>query len=72
MAQEQTMNADAAAADATTEYVLERTQREYERLRAQARLWARSTGSVLAQVGLGAGASCLDARRGEHDRLRLR
>ena len=65
------MNADTAAADATTEYVLERTQREYERLRAQARLWARSTSSVLAQVGLGAGASCLDAGCGPGETMRL-
>jgi SAM-dependent methyltransferase len=65
------MNTDTAAPNATSGYVLERTQGEYERLRAQARMWARSTGSVLAQVGLGPGASCLDAGCGPGETMRL-
>ena len=65
------MSANTAAADATSEYVLERTQREYERLRAQARLWARSTSAVLAAVRLGPGASCLDAGCGPGETMRL-
>jgi ubiquinone/menaquinone biosynthesis C-methylase UbiE len=65
------MSANTVAADTTSEYVLERTQREYERLRAQARLWARSTRSVLAAVGLGPGAKCLDAGCGPGETMRL-
>ena len=42
-------------------YALGHTPEEYERLRAQARAWETATGRLLDQVGLGPGASCLDA-----------
>ena len=53
------------------EYALERTPREYERLRAQARMWEPATARLLDQVGLGAGASCLDAGCGPGETMRL-
>jgi ubiquinone/menaquinone biosynthesis C-methylase UbiE len=42
-------------------YALGHTPEEYERLRMQARVWEVATGRLLDQVGLGPGASCLDA-----------
>ncbi len=60
-----------AAVGVTSEYVLERTEREYERLRAQARIWARSTAGLLDLVGLGRGSSCLDAGCGPGEVMRL-
>ena len=52
-------------------YALGRTAPEYERLRAQARAWEPATGRLLDQVGLGAGASCLDAGCGPGEVMRL-
>jgi SAM-dependent methyltransferase len=52
-------------------YALERTPREYERLRAQARTWEPATARLLDRVGLGAGASCLDAGCGPGETMRL-
>lgn len=52
-------------------YVLGRTPEEYERLRAQARVWEAATGRVLDQVGLGPGARCLDAGCGPGETMRL-
>jgi SAM-dependent methyltransferase len=46
---------------ARTAYALERSPEEYERLRAQARVWETATGHVLDRVELAPGASCLDA-----------
>jgi trans-aconitate methyltransferase len=52
-------------------YALGHTPREYERLRAQARMWEAATGRVLDQVGLLEGASCLDAGCGPGETMRL-
>jgi SAM-dependent methyltransferase len=54
-----------------TEYALERTPSEYERLRAQARVWEPATVRLLDQVGLTPGASCLDAGCGPGETMRL-
>ena len=51
-------------------YVLGRTQEEYERLRAQARVWEEATGRLLDQVELGPGARCLDAGSGPGETMR--
>jgi len=51
-------------------YALGHTMAEYERLRAQARMWDAATGRLLDQVGLGAGASCLDAGCGPGETMR--
>jgi SAM-dependent methyltransferase len=52
-------------------YALGRTAHEYERLRGQARGWEHATGRLLDQVGLAAGASCLDAGCGPGETMRL-
>src|SRR5580693_2686474 len=52
-------------------YALGHTPEEYERLRAQARAWQAPTGRLLDQVGLGPGASCLDAGCGPGETMRL-
>ena len=52
-------------------YALERTAREYERLRAQARVWESATERLLDQVGLAPGATCLDAGCGPGETMRL-
>lgn len=52
-------------------YALERTPQEYERLRAQARVWEAATERLLDQVGLAPGASCLDAGCGPGETMRL-
>jgi ubiquinone/menaquinone biosynthesis C-methylase UbiE len=52
-------------------YALGRTPEEYERLRAQARVWEEATGRLLDQVGLAPGASCLDAGCGPGETMRL-
>ena len=51
-------------------YALGHTPREYERLRMQARAWQVATGRLLDQVGLGPGASCLDAGCGPGETMR--
>ena len=51
-------------------YSLGRTPREYERLRAQARVWEAATARVLDQVGLEKGARCLDAGCGPGETMR--
>ncbi len=51
-------------------YALGHTQKEYERLRMQARSWEVATGRLLDQVGLGRGASCLDAGCGPGETMR--
>jgi len=55
----------------TSSYSLGHTPLEYERLRAQARVWEVATGRVLDQVGLPKGASCLDAGSGPGETMRL-
>jgi len=52
-------------------YALGRTPGEYERLRAQARVWESATGRLLDRVGLAPGASCLDAGCGPGETMRL-
>ena len=52
-------------------YALGRTPEEYARLRAQARVWEAATGRMLDQVGLAAGASCLDAGCGPGETMRM-
>src|SRR5882724_15170 len=52
-------------------YALGRTAPEYEQLRTQARAWEPATGRLLDLVGLGAGASCLDAGCGPGETMRL-
>ena len=51
-------------------YALGRTMLEYERLRTQARMWEVPTGRLLDQVGIGPGASCLDAGCGPGETMR--
>jgi ubiquinone/menaquinone biosynthesis C-methylase UbiE len=52
-------------------YALERTPDEYERLRAQARVWEPATGRLFDQVALAPGATCLDAGCGPGETMRL-
>ena len=52
------------------DYVLGRTQDEYARLRAQARVWAQATGRLLDQVELARSARCLDAGCGPGETMR--
>src|ERR1700722_13395901 len=52
-------------------YALGHTPEEYGRLRARARAWQAPTGRLLDQVGLGPGASCLDAGCGPGETMRL-
>ena len=51
--------------------MLGRTQQEYERLRAQARVWEQATGRLLDHVELARGARCLDAGCGPGRRCAL-
>ncbi len=51
-------------------YALGHTAEEYERLRMQARGWEVATGRLLDQIGLGPGASCLDAGCGPGETMR--
>jgi ubiquinone/menaquinone biosynthesis C-methylase UbiE len=52
-------------------YALGHTAEEYDRLRAQARVWEAATGRLLDQVGLAPGARCLDAGCGPGETMRL-
>jgi SAM-dependent methyltransferase len=71
---------DARAADAVEhrgmtilvdDYALGRTPEEYERLRAQSRVWEAATARLFDQVGLGSGARCLDAGCGPGETMRM-
>ena len=55
----------------TSRYALGHTPQEYERLRAQARVWEDATGRVFDQIGVPRGASCLDAGCGPGETMRL-
>jgi SAM-dependent methyltransferase len=55
----------------TDDYALARTPEEYERLRAQARVWESATARRLDQVALATGARCLDAGCGPGETMRL-
>jgi SAM-dependent methyltransferase len=52
-------------------YALGRTTEEYERLRAQARVWESAAGRAFDQVALAPGATCLDAGCGPGETMRL-
>jgi ubiquinone/menaquinone biosynthesis C-methylase UbiE len=52
-------------------YALARAPQEYERLRAQSRVWEAATTRVLDEVGLAPGQSCLDAGCGPGETMRL-
>jgi trans-aconitate methyltransferase len=52
-------------------YVLGHTQEEYERLRAQARVWEAATARLLDRIELGRAARCLDAGCGPGETMRL-
>jgi ubiquinone/menaquinone biosynthesis C-methylase UbiE len=64
---------DTAAVSAASDhgYALGRTAEEYERLRAQARVWEAATCRLLDQVELAPGARCLDAGCGPGETMRL-
>lgn len=53
------------------EYILERTSKEYQRLRIQAKLWETTTAQVLQQAGLEAGMRCLDLGCGPGEVMRM-
>jgi ubiquinone/menaquinone biosynthesis C-methylase UbiE len=55
----------------TDRYAGERSAREYERLRRQARTWEEATLRILDRVGLDPGARCLDAGCGPGETMRL-
>ena len=59
------------APERAKDYALGRTPEEYERLRAQARVWEAATGRLLDRVSLAPGASCLDAGCGPGETMRL-
>ena len=61
----------ASSGTPVADYSLERTPREYERLRAQARMWEPATARLLDRIPLGAGAACLDAGCGPGETMRL-
>jgi SAM-dependent methyltransferase len=52
-------------------YILGRTEAEYARLKAQARVWEPVTLRVLAAAGLARGMRCLDAGCGPGEAMRL-
>jgi ubiquinone/menaquinone biosynthesis C-methylase UbiE len=52
-------------------YALERTSREYERLRTQARFWEPATRRVRAAIGVSPGSRSLDVGCGPGEGLRL-
>jgi SAM-dependent methyltransferase len=53
------------------DYVLGRTEREYERLRAQSRVWGAATERLLDHVAIAPGSRCLDAGCGPAETTRL-
>lgn len=53
------------------DYALERTPREYERLRTQARGWEPATARLIEKVAPPIGSSCLDAGCGPGEVMRL-
>ncbi len=54
----------------TADYALGRSAEEYERLRAQARVWQPTTDAVLDRIGVPVGATCLDAGCGAGETMR--
>lgn len=55
----------------TREYVFDRTPREYERLRWQARMWEPDTAALLDRAALRPGGICLDVGCGPGETMRL-
>jgi ubiquinone/menaquinone biosynthesis C-methylase UbiE len=55
----------------TDDYILGKTSAEYQRLRAQAKLWEEATKRVLLKAGVHAGMSCLDIGCGPGEVMRL-
>ncbi|MEV6348684.1 class I SAM-dependent methyltransferase [Actinoplanes sp. NPDC051851] len=55
----------------TIDYALGRTPEEFDRVRAQARLWETDTARLLDRLGLAPGARCLDAGCGPGETMRL-
>ena len=53
------------------DYIMGRTSAEYQRLRAQAKLWEEATKRVLLKAGVHAGMSCLDVGCGPGEVMRL-
>jgi 2-polyprenyl-3-methyl-5-hydroxy-6-metoxy-1,4-benzoquinol methylase len=60
-----------AVVDERSSYALERSRQEYERLRAQSRVWESATRRLLDQISLEPGASCLDVGCGPGETMRL-
>ena len=60
-----------AAKGRDDDYVLGRTEREYERLRAQALVWDSATNRLLDRIALAPGSRCLDAGCGPGATMRL-
>lgn len=54
----------------SNEYALGHTPAEYDRLRAQARMWEGAAGRLFDRIGLAPGASCLDAGCGPGETMR--
>jgi SAM-dependent methyltransferase len=57
--------------EAMTSYSLLRESTEYDRLRAQSRVWETATARLLDRVALPTGARCLDAGCGPGETMRL-
>jgi SAM-dependent methyltransferase len=57
--------------DTMTSYSLLREPAEYDRLRAQARVWETATARLLDRIALPTGARCLDAGCGPGETMRL-
>jgi ubiquinone/menaquinone biosynthesis C-methylase UbiE len=53
------------------DYIMGKTSAEYQRLRAQAKLWEEATKRVLLKAGVHAGMSCLDIGCGPGEVMRL-
>ena len=53
------------------DYALQRSALEYDRLRAQSRMWEDAAERVLERIGLRPGATCLDAGCGPGETMRL-
>ncbi|QKV96013.1 class I SAM-dependent methyltransferase [Streptomyces sp. NA02950] len=60
-----------AALDADSGYALGTTEKEYERLRQQAQVWADTTEAFLRRAGIPEGARCLDVGSGPGEVMRL-